>query len=141
MPVYGDGSNVRDWLYVEDCVDGLVKLLDRGRPGERYNFGGGAERSNVQVSELICGIVDRIIPIAQPRRSLITFVADRPGHDLRYAVDATKARCELDWQPRAKLERGLEQTVRWYLENRAWWEPLRQNVYRGARLGLVDAQR
>jgi dTDP-glucose 4,6-dehydratase len=141
VPVYGDGSNVRDWLYVEDCVDGLVKLLDRGRPGERYNFGGGAERSNLAVSELICGILDRIIPVAQSRRSLITFVADRPGHDLRYAVDAAKARRELDWQPRVEFERGLEQTVRWYLENRAWWEPLRRNVYRGERLGLVDAQR
>ena len=141
VPVYGDGSNVRDWLYVEDCVDGLVKLLDRGRPGERYNFGGGAERSNLQVSELICGILDRIVPVAQSRSSLITFVADRPGHDLRYAVDAAKARRELDWQPRVEFERGLEQTVRWYLENRAWWEPLRQNVYRGERLGLVDAQR
>ena len=140
VPVYGDGSNVRDWLYVEDCVDGLVKLLDRGRPGERYNFGGGAERSNLEVSELICGILDRIVPVAQSRSSLITFVADRPGHDLRYAVDAAKARRELDWQPRVEFEWGLEQTVRWYLENRAWWEPLRQNVYRGERLGLVDAQ-
>jgi dTDP-glucose 4,6-dehydratase len=141
VPVYGDGSNVRDWLYVEDCADGLVKLLNRGRPGERYNFGGGAERSNLMVSELICGILDRIVPVAQSRTSLITFVADRPGHDLRYAVDAAKARRELDWQPRMELECGLEQTVRWYLENRAWWEPLRQNVYRGERLGLVDASR
>ena len=141
VPVYGDGSNVRDWLYVDDCADGLVKLLNRGRPGERYNFGGGAERSNLMVSELICGILDRIVPVAESRRSLITFVADRPGHDLRYAVDAAKARRELDWQPHMELECGLEQTVRWYLENRAWWEPLRQNVYRGERLGLVDASR
>ena len=140
VPVYGDGSNVRDWLYVEDFVDGLVKLLERGRPGERYNFGGGAERTNLQVAELICSILDRIAPVAQSRSSLITFVADRPGHDLRYAVDAAKARRELDWQPRVEFERGLEQTVRWYLENRAWWEPLRQNVYRGERLGLVDTQ-
>jgi dTDP-glucose 4,6-dehydratase len=141
VPVYGDGSNVRDWLYVEDCVDGLIKLLDRGRPGERYNFGGGAERSNLMVSELICGILDRIVSVAESRRSLITFVADRPGHDFRYAVDAAKARRELGWQPRVELEYGLEQTVRWYLENRAWWQPLRQNVYRGERLGLVDATR
>jgi len=141
VPVYGNGSNVRDWLYVENFVEGLVKLLDRGLPGERYNFGGGAERSNLQVSELICDILDRIVPVAQSRRSLISFVADRPGHDLRYAVDAAKARRELDWQPRVELENGLEQTVRWYLENRSWWEPLRQNVYRGERLGLVDVQR
>src|SRR5262249_42976174 len=137
VPVYGDGSNVRDWLYVEDFVDGLVKLLDCGRSGERYNFGGGAERSNLHIAELICGILDRIVPVARSRRSLITFVADRPGHDLRYAVDAAKALRELDWQPRVGLERGLEQTVRWYLENRAWWKPLRQNVYSGERLGLV----
>jgi dTDP-glucose 4,6-dehydratase len=138
VPVYGDGSNVRDWLYVEDCVDGFVKLLDRGRPGERYNFGGGAERSNLQVSELICDILDRLVPVAQSRSSLITFVADRPGHDLRYAVDSTKARRELDWQPRMELECGLEKTVRWYLENRTWWETLRQKIYRGERLGLLD---
>ena len=140
VPVYGDGSNIRDWLYVEDCVEGLVKLLARGRPGEKYNFGGGAERSNLQVSELICSILDRIVPVGQSRRSLITLVADRPGHDLRYAVDTAKVRRELRWQPRMEFERGLEETVRWYLENRAWWEPLRQNVYRGERLGLVDAQ-
>jgi len=141
VPVYGDGSNVRDWLYVEDCVDGLVKLLERGHPGERYNLGGGAERSNLQVSELICGILDRMVPVARSRNSLITFVADRPGHDLRYAVDFAKAQREFDWRPRVELEHGLEQTVRWYLENRPWWEPLRQNVYCGERLGLVDAQR
>ena len=141
VPVYGDGSNVRDWLYVEDFVDGLVKLLERGRPGEKYNFGGGGECTNLKVAELICTILDRIIPIASPRTSLITFVPDRPGHDLRYAIDAGKAQSELGWRPRVELERGLEQTARWYLENRAWWEPLRQNVYRGERLGLVGGQR
>src|SRR5262245_37796 len=141
VPVYGDGSNIRDWLYVEDCVDGLIRLLHRGRPGERYNFGGGAERSNLQIADLICGIIDRVAPMAQSRRSLITFVADRPGHDLRYAVDAAKAQRELDWYPRVEFECGLEQTVHWYLENRAWWEPLRQKIYRGERLGLVEVQR
>jgi dTDP-glucose 4,6-dehydratase len=141
VPVYGDGSNVRDWLYVDDFVDGLLKLLERGRPGDRYNFGGDSECTNLKVVELICSIVDRIAPIAQCRDRLITFVPDRPGHDLRYAIDATKSRRDLDWQPRIEFERGLEQTVRWYLENRAWWEPLLQNVYRGERLGLVDAQR
>jgi dTDP-glucose 4,6-dehydratase len=141
VPVYGDGSNVRDWLYVEDFVDGLAKLLERGRPGERYNFGGGGERTNLKVAELICTILDRIAPIMPPRTSLITFVPDRPGHDLRYAIDAGKARRELGWRPCVEFERGLEQTVRWYLENRAWWEPLRQNIYRGERLGLVGGQR
>src|SRR5262245_58772223 len=120
VPVYGDGSNVRDWLYVADCVDGLVNVLERGRPGGSYNFGGDAERSNLEISELICGILDRIVPVAQSRRYLITFVADRPGHDLRYAVDAAKTQRELDWQPRMELERGLETTVHWYLQNRTW---------------------
>jgi len=141
VPVYGDGSNVRDWLYVDDFVDGLVKVLERGRPGERYNFGGGGECTNLKVAELICTILDRIAPIAPPRTSLITFVPDRPGHDLRYAIDAGKAKRELGWRPRVELERGLEKTVRWYLENRAWWQPLRQNIYRGERLGLVGGQR
>ena len=141
LPVYGDGSNVRDWLYVEDFVDGFLKLLDRGRPGESYNFGGGNECSNLNVAKLICGILDRIAPISRSRNSLIAFVPDRPGHDLRYAIDATKAQRELDWRPRVELERGLELTIRWYVENRAWWEPLRRNVYRGERLGLVDVQR
>src|SRR6266498_461384 len=133
VPVYGDGSNVRDWLYVEDFVDGLVRLLDRGRPGERYNFGDGAECTNLEVVEQICAILDRIVPTGHSRGSLITFVPDRPGHDLRYAIDAGKARRELGWRPRVNLELGLEQTVGWYLENRAWWEPLRRNVYQGQR--------
>src|SRR6266536_832615 len=139
VPVYGDGSNVRDWLYVEDFVDGIVKLLERGRPGERYNFGDGAECTNLEVVEQICAILDRIVPTGHSRGSLITFVPDRPGHDLRYAIDAGKARRELGWRPRVNLELGLEQTVGWYLENRAWWEPLRRNVYQGQRLGLVGA--
>ena len=138
VPIYGVGSNVRDWLYVEDFVDGLIKLLDRGRPGERYNFGrADGECTNLKVAELICNILDRIAPIARSRHSLISFVPDRPGHDQRYAIDSAKARRDLGWRPRVKLERGLEETVRWYLNNRAWWEPLRQNVYRGERLGIV----
>ena len=139
VPVYGDGSNIRDWLFVEDFADGLLKVLGRGRPGERYNFGGGAECSNLQIAELICSILDGAVPVAKSRGSLITFVPDRPGHDWRYAIDAAKARRELGWRPRIQLERGLESTVQWYLENRAWWEPLRRTVYRGERLGLVGA--
>jgi dTDP-glucose 4,6-dehydratase len=141
LPIYGDGSNVRDWLYVEDFIDGLIKLLQCGEPGERYNFGGGAECSNLEMAELICSVLDRIVPTARSRKSLITFVPDRPGHDLRYAMDAAKAGLDLDWHPRMDLERGLEETVRWYLGNRVWWEPLRRNVYRGERLGLVEARR
>jgi dTDP-glucose 4,6-dehydratase len=141
VPVYGDGSNVRDWLYVEDFVDGLLALLERGRPGQSYNFGGAGECSNLEIAERICAMLDGIAPIERPRRELIDFVPDRPGHDLRYANDAAKAHAELGWRPRVELEAGLARTVRWYLDNRAWWEPLRQNVYRGERLGLLDARR
>jgi dTDP-glucose 4,6-dehydratase len=138
LTVYGDGSHIRDWLYVEDFADGLVRLLSRAQPGDRYNFRGGGEYTNLEVAKLICAILDRTVPSTQPRDSLITFVADRPGHDLRYAVDATKACAELDWRPRVDFPTGLEQTVRWYLQNRPWWESLRQKVYGGERLGLLD---
>ena len=138
LPVYGDGSNVRDWLYVEDHATALANLLERGRPGEKYNFGGDSERTNLDVVERICEILDRLILSDRPRRSLITFVTDRPGHDLRYAIDASKARRELDWRPRESFESGLEHTIRWYLDNRVWWQPLRERVYGGDRLGLLD---
>lgn len=138
LPVYGDGSNVRDWLHVEDHAAGLIALVESGRPGERYNFGGESERTNLAVVEQICSILDRLLPAAKPRRKLITFVTDRPGHDLRYAIDAAKARRELAWKPSRHFEAGLEQTVHWYLENRAWWEPLQARVYGGERLGLLE---
>jgi dTDP-glucose 4,6-dehydratase len=141
LPVYGDGANVRDWLHVDDHAAGLIALIERGRPGERYNFGGDSERTNLAVVEEICRVLDRIVPAARPRRDLITFVADRPGHDRRYAIDASKARQELGWQPRESFEAGLERTIRWYLDNRAWWEPLRERVYGGERLGLLEAVR
>jgi dTDP-glucose 4,6-dehydratase len=140
IPVYGKGTNVRDWLYVDDHVEGLLALLARGRPGEKYNFGGDSERANLRVVELICDTLDQIKPIARGRRGLITFVTDRPGHDLRYAVDAAKARRELGWRPRQTFEAGIEKTIRWYLDNRNWWEPLRAAVYAGERLGLTVAQ-
>jgi len=138
LPVYGDGSNVRDWLHVEDHAAGLLALLERGRPGERYNFGGESERTNLAVVEHICATLDRARPAARPRRTLISFVTDRPGHDQRYAIDATKARRELDWKPRHHFETGLEQTVQWYLDNRSWWEPVQARVYGGERLGLLE---
>jgi dTDP-glucose 4,6-dehydratase len=141
LPVYGDGANVRDWLHVDDHAAGLIALIERGRPGERYNFGGDSERTNLAVVEEICRVLDRIAPAARPRRDLITFVADRPGHDRRYAIEASKARRELGWQPRESFEAGLEHTIRWYLDNRAWWEPLRERVYGGERLGLLEAVR
>jgi len=139
LPVYGTGSNIRDWLYVEDHVRGLVALLDKGRLGEKYNFGGNNERTNLDVVGSICDILDRIAPTRRQRRSLITFVADRPGHDLRYAIDASKACAELGWQPEFSFEKGLERTIKWYLHNSQWWLPLRQNVYGGERLGRLAA--
>lgn len=139
LPVYGQGTNVRDWLYVEDHAEGLITLLSKGRPGEKYNFGGDSERTNLEVVERICSALDEVIPNAQPRRSLIKFVADRPGHDLRYAIDASKSHRELGWSPRQTFDEGIEKTVHWYLENNAWWGPSRRTVYKGERLGLAEA--
>jgi dTDP-glucose 4,6-dehydratase len=139
LPVYGTGANVRDWLYVDDHARGLITALEKGLPGEKYNFGGDSERKNLTVVELICDTLDRFVHASSPRRSLITFVTDRPGHDHRYAIDATKARRELGWHPQESFESGIESTVKWYLKNRSWWQPLRQNVYAGERLGLVAA--
>jgi dTDP-glucose 4,6-dehydratase len=141
VSVYGNGLNVRDWLHVDDHARGLIMLLERGRPGEKYNFGGDSERTNLSVVELICDTLDRILPDRRSRRSLISFVADRPGHDLRYAIDSSKARRELSWSPRESFESGLERTIRWYLENRSWWQPIRERVYGGERLGLAEVVR
>jgi dTDP-glucose 4,6-dehydratase len=137
LPVYGNGSNVRDWLHVDDHARGLIMLLEHGKPGEKYNFGGDSERSNLCVVEQICEILDRLLPERDARRKLIKFVADRPGHDLRYAIDASKARRELGWSPQESFESGLESTIRWYLDNRTWWQPIRERVYDGERLGLL----
>jgi len=137
LPVYGDGSNVRDWLYVEDHARALVTILEKGRPGETYNVGGGNERTNLEVVNAICDTLDDLVPIESSRRRLITFVPDRPGHDHRYAIDAAKLERELGWRAQESFDSGLVKTVRWYLENRAWWEPLRKGVYAGERLGLV----
>jgi dTDP-glucose 4,6-dehydratase len=135
LPVYGRGENVRDWLHVEDHARALHLVLLRGRLGETYNIGGGAERRNIDIVRRICAILDEIRPEGRPHERLITFVADRPGHDLRYAIDDRKLRGELGWSPRESLDTGLRKTVLWYLENRAWWEPIRSGVYRGERLG------
>jgi dTDP-glucose 4,6-dehydratase len=137
LPVYGNGANVRDWLYVEDHARALHLILTQGRPGEKYNVGGRNERTNLAVVEAICDLLDRMAPARAPRRQLITFVSDRPGHDLRYAVDASKLEGELGWRAGDNFESGLAKTVRWFLDNRDWWEPLRQGVYAGERLGLV----
>jgi dTDP-glucose 4,6-dehydratase len=140
LPVYGSGSNVRDWLYVDDHAEGLISLLTRGQPGDKYNFGGNSERSNLDVVELICDVLERMVPGRTKMRSLIKFVKDRPGHDLRYAIDASKAHRELGWKPSKTFEEGITHTVQWYLESRTWWEAPRVNVYGGARLGLPEMQ-
>jgi dTDP-glucose 4,6-dehydratase len=137
LPLYGDGLNVRDWLHVEDHARALVAILERGRPGETYNVGARSERTNKQVVGEICAIFDRLRPDQAPHARLITPVTDRPGHDRRYAIDPTKIETELGWRPQVAFEEGLEATVRWYLGNESWWQPLRDNVYGGQRLGLL----
>lgn len=136
LPVYGDGLHQRDWLFVEDHVRGLVLALERGRVGEIYAIGGRAPRTNIEVVETLCATLDRLRPAARPYRELITFVADRPGHDRRYAIDPTKIETELGWRAEETFESGIERTVRWYLDNERWWRPLREGVYGGERLGL-----
>ena len=143
LPVYGDGANVRDWLYVEDHARALALIADRGRPGETYNVGGRNERTNLQVVEAVCDLVDELAgPLdgGRGRRELVTFVTDRPGHDRRYAIDAAKLETELGWRAREDFDTGLRRTVRWYLDRRDWWEPLRAR-YAGERLGLEAAGR
>jgi len=136
LPIYGDGSNVRDWLYVEDHADALLLLVSQGQVGRSYNIGGENERTNLQLIQTICAILDRLRPRETGAYAdLITFVTDRPGHDTRYAIDPSRIRTELGWRPSVSVEEGLERTVRWYLENEDWWRPLlaRQGV--GQRLG------
>ncbi len=137
LPVYGDGSNVRDWLYVDDHARALGLVLARGKVGETYNVGGRNERRNLQVVETICDHLDRLRPAARPRREQITFVTDRPGHDARYAIDATKLETELGWRAQESFETGIGRTIQWYLDNEWWWQPLREKVYSGERLGLI----
>jgi dTDP-glucose 4,6-dehydratase len=138
LPVYGDGSNIRDWLYVEDHVKALQLVLERGRPGEKYNIGGRNECSNLEIVHRICDMIDALSPNGGSRRDLIQFVPDRPGHDKRYAIDPTKIERELGWRPQEILATGLEKTVKWFLANRDWWQPLRHRVYQGERLGLIE---
>ncbi|WP_419900145.1 dTDP-glucose 4,6-dehydratase [Roseomonas sp. USHLN139] len=141
LPVYGKGENVRDWLFVDDHVTALIAVLQRGQPGQTYNVGGNSEKRNIEVVEAICDTLDRLRPdAAGPRRRLISFVADRPGHDARYAIDASKLKAELGWTPSETFATGLEKTIAWYLDNAWWWQPLRERVYSGERLGLLPAK-
>jgi len=138
LPVYGRGENVRDWLYVNDHASALILAAEQGKVGESYGIGGWNERRNIDVVRAICDLIDEMAPYAGPgrRERLITFVADRPGHDARYAIDAGKIERELGWRPTETFESGLVKTVRWYLDNRPWWERVRTGAYRGERLGL-----
>ena len=137
MPVYGKGENVSDWLFVEDHARALITVIRQGRLGDVYNIGGSAERRNIDVVNAICDLLDEMAPSGRPHRELISFVTDRPGHDLRYAIDATKVRNELGWQPRESFETGLAKTVRWYLDNKPWWQRILSGSYRTVRLGLT----
>lgn len=141
LPVYGDGKNVRDWLYVEDHARALQMVFENGRIGETYNVGGAAERTNIEVVRTICAVLDRLRPRADGAAyaEQITFVTDRPGHDQRYAIDASKIMEELDWAPTVSFEQGIEKTVRWYLENQAWWRDILDARYATERLGTANA--
>lgn len=148
LPIYGDGSNVRDWLYVEDHADALLTVLEKGKLGRSYNIGGENERTNLELVQTLCGILDRLRPKAPPSSSegvghnapsyadQITFVTDRPGHDARYAIDPTRMREELGWRPSVTVEEGLEKTVQWYLDNEDWWRALQDRQGVGTRLGV-----
>ncbi|MFN3805989.1 dTDP-glucose 4,6-dehydratase [Asticcacaulis sp.] len=138
LTVYGDGSNIRDWLYVEDHARALHLIASKGRLGETYNVGGRNERKNIDVVRRICALMDEMNPQGAPHDRLITFVTDRPGHDHRYAIDATKLETELGWKARENFDTGIEKTVRWYLDNEQWWRPLRGGVYTGERLGVLS---
>lgn len=140
LPVYGDGANIRDWLFVDDHARALRTILETGRPGEKYNVGGRNERTNLQVVHTICDLLDELAPNAEgSHRDLITYVADRPGHDRRYAIDATKLETELGWRARETFETGIRKTVEWYLARADWWAPLRE-AYDGQRLGLLASK-
>ena len=138
LPVYGKGENVRDWLYVDDHAHALDLIIEKGVPGETYNVGGRNERRNIDVVRRICAVLDELVPADAPREGLIEFVTNRPGHDARYAIDATRLETELGWRAQENFDSGIEKTVRWYLDNEWWWRPL-QGRYDGRRLGLNTA--
>ncbi len=137
IPVYGAGENVRDWLYVEDHADALLTVVSKGAVGRSYNIGGENEARNIDLVRMICALMDEMVPDGAPHDRLITFVTDRPGHDLRYAIDPKRMRGELGWRPSVTLEEGLRRTVRWYLDNRDWWQALQGREGVGQRLGVT----
>jgi dTDP-glucose 4,6-dehydratase len=135
LPVYGKGDNIRDWLYVDDHARALLLVNDKGLPGETYNVGGRNERTNLEVVRTVCRIMDELSPADKKREELITFVADRPGHDQRYAIDPTKLETELGYKPLENFDTGIRKTVKWYLDNEWWWGPIHRGKYAGERLG------
>ena len=141
LPIYGNGSNVRDWLYVEDHAKALFLILKNGQPGKTYNVGGRNERTNLQVVQDICTVLDELKPSGRLHDRHITYVTDRPGHDHRYAIDAGQLERELGWRAEETFATGLAKTVRWYLDNEWWWSPLRKKVYAGERIGLVSVEK
>lgn len=139
LPVYGKGQNVRDWLYVEDHAEALMLVAKEGKSGETYNIGGNSERQNIEVVRTICDLMNEFVPRIGGYHGLISYVTDRPGHDLRYAIDASKIQRDLGWSPNEKFETGLRKTVKWYLDNKPWWEAIRSGKYRGQRLGSITS--
>ncbi|MCU0733460.1 MAG: dTDP-glucose 4,6-dehydratase [Hyphomonas sp.] len=140
LPVYGKGANIRDWLFVEDHAKALDLIVRKGTIGAKYNVGGRNERTNLEVVKTICAILDRLAPANAPHERLITYVTDRPGHDHRYAIDATVLETELGWRAEENFDTGIAKTVAWYLDNEWWWRPLRDKVYSGERIGLITAE-
>jgi len=138
LPVYGDGQQIRDWLYVEDHARALIKVATEGEIGETYNIGGHNEKANLTVVETLCDLLQELVPQEQSYRELITFVTDRPGHDVRYAIDASKIERELGWAPEETFETGLRKTVQWYLANETWWKRVQDGSYQGQRLGSIS---
>ncbi|HEV2532739.1 dTDP-glucose 4,6-dehydratase [Phenylobacterium sp.] len=139
IPVYGDGRQVRDWLHVDDHAEALLLVLAKGRLGETYCIGGVPNRRNLEIVQLLCAALDKHAPANTPHAEKIEFVADRPGHDFRYAIDAAKLKAELGWEARTSLEQGLDDTVRWYVDNKAWVQAIRERGFHSERLGLVKA--
>jgi dTDP-glucose 4,6-dehydratase len=140
IPVYGDGRQVRDWLHVDDHAEALLLVLRKGRLGETYCIGGDASKRNLEVIQILCGHLDKFAPANEPHAKKIAFVTDRPGHDFRYSIDAAKLEAELGWKPRMPLEAGLEDTVRWYVQNPGWVEGIRQRGFHSERLGVIKAK-
>jgi dTDP-glucose 4,6-dehydratase len=139
IPIYGDGRQVRDWLHVDDHAEALLLVLQKGRLNETYCIGGDSTRRNLEIVEILCAALDKYAPANTPHAEKIAFVADRPGHYFRYSIDASKLKAELGWEPRTPLAEGLEETVRWYVENRDWWQAIRERGFHSERLGLAAA--